>query len=130
MSGSIAAALLMTIGAVATAPVQPTADTPLQLRTADVGRLIAARVGQEVRIVLPPELGTGYYWRVRPDAAYTVVDQVDARADPDQPTRDAAIIRIAFARPGDSVVVLDNVPQGGGGGRSSNQLKYRFTVAP
>jgi len=110
------------------AGARPSNDVPAPLRAHDAGRRIVVEAGQTVRFALPAMLGTGSYWRPRPDDAYVVISAPEVAADPQRPRCDATLLSIRFVKAGTATVEVAAAPMGHGGGNTSNVLKYRFVV--
>jgi hypothetical protein len=100
----------------------------VSLRYHDAGRHIPVRLGEEIEIVLPTNLGSRFYWTPRANAKVTLLAPPRVVADPTDPKCDATVIRFLVSQPGKTTIEVAEVPFGGGGGAASNVLKYHFAV--
>lgn len=114
---------------------QPAPDTNQTLGVSDVGRLIAVKPGEEIRIALPNPIGSNYTWQILLQKHVALVSPIKTRDNPLTPwgtaeTRQVAVIRLRAPRTGSASVLLGQVRDGGGGGNASNSYRFRFRVVP
>ena len=126
MSLGYLAAVLMT-AATPTAAHEP--DLAISaLRKKDVGRLIHAKVGEEVAILLPSYVGNRWQWVARPDSAFTLTAPIRTIEDPEQHGSYVSMAKVRLDKPGRARIEFAEVQGGSGGGGAANTLRFRFDI--
>lgn len=114
---------------------QPAPDISQPLGVNDVGRLIAVKPGEEIRIALPNPIGSNYTWQILLQKHVALIAPIETKDKPqiawgEADTRQVAVIRLRAPRTGSASVLLGQVRDGGGGGNASNSYRFRFRVVP
>ncbi len=121
------AAVLLTVATPTTAHEPDLATSAL--RKKDVGRLIPAKVGEEVTILLPGYVGNRWRWVARPNPAFTLTAPIRTIEDPEQHGSYVSMAKVRLDKPGRSRIEFAEVQGGSGGGGAANTLRFRFDIA-
>ncbi len=98
------------------------------LRKKDVGRLIPAKVGEEVAILLPSYVGNRWQWVARPNSAFTLTAPIRTIEDPEQHGSYVSMAKVRLDKPGRTRIEFAEVQGGSGGGGAANTLRFRFDI--
>jgi hypothetical protein len=126
MSLGYLAAVLLTVATPAEAHEPDLATSAL--RKKEVGRLIPAKLGEEVAILLPSYVGNRWRWVARHNSAITLTAPIRTIEDPERHGSYVSLVKVRLDKPGRTQIEFADDQGGSGGSGAANTLRFRFII--